>query len=148
MVRPVAWVGQPHSWPGSASIGKVDDVEDEETVVVLVLRRQSSGVAAGRCVCFCIIHAEDSVGGRSEGQVHLCALVWIAVVHETLRWVVVNKVIEVSSPEIFTLKGIFDRVVQWIVVRIGIGVPCAYDSSNYDGYQSDDDDCRSNKPCL
>ena len=43
---PVRLIGQPQSGPGTASVGGVHNVEDEEAAVVLLLRGEADGMAA------------------------------------------------------------------------------------------------------
>lgn len=46
MFGPVAGVGEPESWPGTAAVGAVTDVEDEKTVLVSLLRGDANGETA------------------------------------------------------------------------------------------------------
>lgn len=36
---PVVWIGKPERWPGATAVGRVQDVKDEQTAIVGVLRR-------------------------------------------------------------------------------------------------------------
>lgn len=74
VVGPVGRVGQPERGPGAAAVGRVADVEDEETLVVGRLGLDADRETASRGIGVRLgtdggVNAEDSSVGRSIGEV-------------------------------------------------------------------------------
>ena len=97
---PVAGVAQPQRRPGAAAKGRVEDVEDEEPVGVLLLAGDAHGEAAGRGVGVAVgrhggVDAQHGRGSAGEGEVQGLSLRGGNVVHESLRGVVAREVVEV-----------------------------------------------------
>jgi len=64
---------------GRMGMRTIDDVEYEETSGILVLRCQTCRVTTSRGICFGVVDAEHSAGGRGECKVHLSGLCWVGV---------------------------------------------------------------------
>jgi hypothetical protein len=60
MRLPVGWISKPESWPRSASIWSVDDIENKETVVIGLFGRNSDGVASGGSVLLGSVDLDNS----------------------------------------------------------------------------------------